>query len=131
MIKSFVLISLVFCCVLSLELHHNQALPNGTNNRQPNNYNNNNYNNYNNNNYNNNNNYRPQLQPSICTTNYDISKAPLVGGRPWVYSGPFKITCTVNGSVIRYSVCYNARDCGICIHDYSNCRRGGVMIYRL
>lgn len=31
--------------------------------------------------------------PDQCSTNAVKSKIPLVDGRAWVYSGPFKITC--------------------------------------
>lgn len=138
--KALLLLALVTSCVLALEVNHNQALPNGTrpNNPYPNNYNpypNNNNNNVrpptNNNNYYPNQQQQPQQPPSPCyASNNHLT--PIVGGRPWQYTGPFKITCNLKTNpnvVFKYSLCSNANDCRTCIVDYGNCQ-GTVQIFK-
>lgn len=130
MMKALLLLALVASCVLTLEVNHDQALPNGT---RPNS-NNNNFNQHPNNNNNFNpyqNNQQQQLQPSPCFSGNTNGLIPLVRGQPWQYSGPFKITCNlkINPNVLyKYSLCYNANDCRTCILDYGHCQ-GTVQVF--
>lgn len=71
--------------------------------------------------------YSSGSSSNIYNTNQPISNTGgiLVNGKPYTYTGPFKLVCYVVGSttqIYRWDSCYDAYNCDRIIRDYQNCK---------